>query len=281
MPDLQVSRTALGTAFLRAVHQVYDAKPLILEDPIAALLIGEEGRRKLASPAFKERAANSARLRSRIVLRSRFAEDCLAEAVSRGVRQYVILGAGLDSFAWRQPEWAKAIRIIEVDQLATQAVKRSLLSKAGLAIPENTRLLAVDFERETLESALERSGLSIDQPAFFSWLGVTMYLQRPAVEAVLTTTGAYPSGSGIVLTFAPPRAAGNDPIPTQLQARVTDLGEPFVSFFSRKEMEALLSSCGFTRVDFLSSEQVRSRYYNHRPADLPVPERTGLVEAGK
>jgi methyltransferase (TIGR00027 family) len=214
-------------------------------------------------------------LRAHVVLRSRFAEDRLAAAVSRGVRQYVILGAGFDTFALRQPPWARELRILEVDHAGTQDVKRSRLAAAGLAMPGNARLGSIDFEHESLSDGLRRHGVALDEPAFFSWLGVTMYLEEDAIDAVLRTVAAFPAGSEIVLTFALP--PGDAPSP--FDERAANLGEPWVSYFTPETLAAKLLGVGFARVDFLSPAEAEARYFRPRPADLPVPQRTNIVAA--
>ncbi len=176
LPDRKTSRTALGTAYLRAAHQLLDAPPRILEDPLAVTLLGPEAGRRIRAGAEHDQTPERRALRAHVVLRSRFAEDCLEGSINRGVGQYVILGAGFDSFALRQPPWAKGLRIIEVDQPATQEMKRARIAEAGLVIPDNVAFAAVDFERESLRGGLQRNSVSLETPTFFSWLGVTMYL---------------------------------------------------------------------------------------------------------
>ena len=169
------SRTADGIAWLHAAHQLIDGEPRVLDDPVIARLMGAT----LALIAAREERFQSAEarlLRAHAVTRTRFAEDRLAAAAARGVRQYVLLGAGMDTFAYRQPAWARDLRIFEVDQPATQGVKRQRVGDACIDAPPNLTYIAVDFEAEPLESALSRGGVLLDQPACFAWLGVTMYL---------------------------------------------------------------------------------------------------------
>jgi methyltransferase (TIGR00027 family) len=176
MNSQEASRTALATAYLRAAHQLLDATPKILDDPIAVRLLGEDASRKIREFAERYRNSETEALRSHVVLRSRFAEDRLADAVQRGVSQYVILGAGFDTFAFRQPAWAKSLKIFEVDHPGTQSVKRSLITKAGLDLAANVQFAPIDFEQESLLEGLCRHHVSLAEPTFFSWLGVTMYL---------------------------------------------------------------------------------------------------------
>lgn len=274
------SRTAQGVAFLRAVHQVLDAPPLILTDPVALALFGPTaGEAILAAPERYQDPVLQV-LRSLVVLRSRYTEDRLAAAVARGTEQLVVLGAGFDTFAYRQPEWAAALRIFEVDQAATQQTKRERLALAAIAVPENVSFVAVDFERESLRQALERGGVRADRPTFFSWLGVTMYLREEAIDAVLATVASFAAGSEIVLTFAQPRTVGEG---ARGQRQIAELaaegGEPWISFFAPDEIERKLRSAGYSDVEFLTPVDASARYFAGRPADIPPPRRTTIVSA--
>lgn len=282
MSDREASRTALATAYMRAVHQLFDAEPRILEDPIVVLLLGPTALRQINDPANRYRTPETSALRAHVVLRSRFAEDQLAAAVVRGVTQYIILGAGFDTFALRQPAWARALKILEVDHLATQAMKRSQLAAAGLAMPENATFANVDFENESLCDGLLRYDVSLDEPTIFSWLGVTMYLKEDAIDAVLRSVARFPAGSEIVLTFAqPPNPAAGEATDdlSHLAERVASVGEPFVTYFEPDALEVKLRGTGFSKVEFLSPAEADARYFRQRPKDLPVPRRTGLVSA--
>jgi methyltransferase (TIGR00027 family) len=273
MSDRNASRTALGTAYLRAAHQLLDAPPRILEDPLAVTLLGPAAAQRISDMRDSYQTPERLVLRAHVVLRSRFAEDRLAAAVHRGVLQYVILGAGFDTFALRQPPWARPLRILEVDHAGTQATKRTQLAAAGLAVPENAAFATIDFDRESLRDGLLRHQVSLHEPVFFSWLGVTMYLKEEAIDAVLRTVAAFPAGSEIVLTFVQP--PGNSPSP--LQQRVASLGEPWVSYFGPDALEAKLLGAGLSNVAFLSPEEAETRYFRQRPQDLPVPTRTNIV----
>ena len=260
MSDRNASRTALGTAYLRAAHQLLDAAPRILEDPLAVRLLGPAAAERIRAAEGNYQTPEGLALRRHVVLRSRFAEDRLAVAVRRGVAQYIILGAGFDTFALRQPPWARSLRIFEFDHAGTQAVKRTRLAAAGLALAENAAFAAIDFEHEALRDGLLRNQVALAEPAFFSWLGVTMYLEENAIDAVLRTVAAFPAGSQIVLTFAP--RPGNCPSP--LERRVASLGEPWVSFFTAEALAAKLHRAGFSQVEFLSPAEAETRYFRQR-----------------
>ncbi|HVO84678.1 MAG TPA: class I SAM-dependent methyltransferase [Syntrophobacteria bacterium] len=275
MSDHKVSRTALGAAYLRAAHQLLDAQPLILDDPVVVSLLGPAALQRINDTTDQYRTAEMLALRAHVVLRSRFAEDRLAAAVLRGIKQYIILGAGFDTFALRQPPWARVLKILEVDQPGTQAMKRSHLAAADLLMPENAGFASIDLEHESLRDGLLRYHVLMDEPTFFSWLGVTMYLQEDAIHAVLRSVATFPAGSEMVLTFAP----SPDDSPSSVARRVASIGEPWVSYFEPEALEAGLRSAGFSRVEFLSPAEAEARYFRQRPADLPVPKRTNILTA--
>jgi len=273
MSQRTVSRTALGTAHMRAAHQLLDPAPRILEDPAAVAVLGPEAEQRIRESAERWQSPEGRALRAHMVLRSRFAEDRLAAAVGRGVVQYVVLGAGFDTFAVRQPAWARNLRILEVDHAGTQEVKRAHLAAAGLVVPSNAGFATIDFERESLRDGLLRHGIAPAERTFFSWLGVTMYLPQDAVDAVLRSVAEFPPGSEIVLTFA---SASNTPqVVPELAAQA---GEPWLSFFEPAEMRDKLLAAGFTTVELLTPAAAEERYFRHG-SSLPTPQRTTIVAA--
>jgi methyltransferase (TIGR00027 family) len=275
MPDHNASQTALGTAYMRAVHQLFDARPLILDDPVILSLLGPSALQRINDTAEQHRSSGRLALRAHVVLRSRFTEDRLAAAVHRGIMQYVLLGAGFDTFALRQPPWAQALKIFEVDHPGTQAMKRSRLAAAGLKMPEYTFFAEIDLEHESLHDGLRRHHASMNEPTFFSWLGVTMYLKEDAIDSVLRSVAMFPSGSEIVLTYAPPQGDS----PSLLAQRAASLGEPWVSYFEPDALQAKLRVAGFSKVEFLSPAEAEVRYFRQRPNDLPAPTRTNILYA--
>lgn len=278
MTDRQASRTAEGVAYLRAAHQLLDAEPRILDDPVVMRLFdGDvEAHIRASHERFESDAARE--LRAHVVLRSRFTEDRLHEAVERGVRhsgirQYVVLGAGLDTFALRQPAWAHELRIFEIDQPASQASKRERIERAGITVPENVTFVAVDFEAEPLADALRRGGVRLEEPVFFSWLGVTMYLTESAIDAVLRTVLQCAKGSEIVFTFAQPRRT------SALADAAASMGEPWLTYFEPEELRRKLGEMGFAAAGFLTPEEAWERYFSGRVDRLPVPRRTSIAWA--
>jgi methyltransferase (TIGR00027 family) len=268
------SGTARGVAVMRAAHLIIDGEPPVLNDTVAARLLGPDIEAHIRAHADDLQTPASRGLRSHVVLRSRFAEDALMDAVADGVEQYVLLGAGADSFAYRQPPWAHGLTVIEVDHPASQSVKRGALDRAGIEIPPNVRFADVDFERETLADGLARCGVNTAKRTFFSWLGVTMYLTRDAIEATLRTVLSFPKGSGIVLTFAHTESAAS-----RLAEGSASAGEPWVSYFTPDELGAMLRSLGFSDPSFLSREEAERRYYANRTDGFAAPPRVSIVTA--
>jgi methyltransferase (TIGR00027 family) len=275
--ELSPSKTALATAYLRAAHQRVDGDALIFKDPIALKLLEpnidtslEEQRERLMAPLAKE-------LRAHVVLRSRYTEDKLNEAVNRGISQYVILGAGFDTLAYRQTEQLKSLSIIEIDHPETQKLKRAKLESAGIEIPENVKLVSVDFEKESIEEIFNRSEFDKSKPTFFSWLGVTMYLTPQAIMGTLKAMASFAKDSEIVLTFLQPSDDGQS-YQSQLSALVKQVGEPFVSYFSSDEIQVVLQSAGFAQTEVLSVSQA-NQYFLGGQTVLGNPRRESLVFA--
>jgi methyltransferase (TIGR00027 family) len=178
------SLAAYKVAMMRADHQLFD-NPKVLEDPIALSIVGTQGDSEIHSEKRKFKTRLHSYLRAIVVARSRFAEDELSAAIKRGVRQYLILGAGLDTFAYRNPYSSTGLRVFEVDHPATQEWKRQQLSAAKIPIPETLTFAPMDFERQSLADRLREAGFRADEPSFFSWLGVTMYLTRETMMATM------------------------------------------------------------------------------------------------
>ncbi len=269
MQEGKFSRTAQRVAIRRAAHQLLD-EPKVLDDPLALRIIGSEAAVALRSDP-KEHHAFSRAFRAFMAARSRFAEDELARAVADRVTQYVILGAGLDTFAYRNPH--PGLRVFEIDHPATQAWKREQLQSAGIAIPPSLTFVPVDFEHQTLANALARSGLNTNAPAFFSWLGVTPYLTREACMTTLHVIAKMPAGSGVVFDFAIDPTllnAGQRQALDALSARVARYGEPFQLFFDPSKLQDELKTLGFERTEFLQGAQINARYFKDRSDGLCV-----------
>jgi len=266
------SHTALRVAIRRAEHQVLDA-PLVFPDPVSLRIIGPEAAAAIQPGVISRTQRLSPSFRAYMAARSRFAEDQLTGAVARGVRQYVILGAGLDTFAYRNIHAAEGLRVFEADHPATQAWKRERLRAAGIEIPEEVTLVPADFEHRTLPESLSATGFRFDRPAFFSWLGVVPYLTDPAFEQTMRFVASRPAASGIVLDYGVPRHVLN-PVQQKafdaLAARVEGAGEPFHLFFEPEELADRLRALGFQRLEDLGREELNARYFAGRSDGLRI-----------
>jgi methyltransferase (TIGR00027 family) len=273
------SKTAWAVALRRAAHQLLD-RPLVLEDPLAVRIVGQEHAEAAADKSDAGILSNkySRVMRAVMVGRSRYAEDCLAQAVTAGVRQYVVLGAGLDTFAYRNAHSGDGLRVFEVDHPATQSRKRELLAAAGIAPPESLTFVPVNFESQTLAGALPAAGFDPAAPAFFSWLGVVPYLTLAAFRQTLAFLGQRPAGSHVVLDYAidveslgiRERIAFN-----MLAARVKAAGEPLQLFLPVEAMHAELRLAGFTEVEDLDGSAINARYFHERSDGLAVAGKLG------
>lgn len=252
MREGEPSRTAWGAAVQRALHQ--DEPPVIFADPLAWRILG---------PDVDTSVWEGSRLRVFIAVRHRFAEDALAAAVRRGVRQVVVLGAGLDTFGYRNPY--DDVRVWEVDHPDTQAWKRSLVHAAGLSGP--VTYVPVDFERMAFLDELVASGFSASSPAFFVWLGVVPYLTPAAVAATLGAIASVPDAE-VVLDYTNPVAAVPDHERAEqdlLRSRVAALGEPLLDGWETPDLHALVGAVGFTEIDDLGRQEIRTRYLGKPP----------------
>jgi len=242
----------------------------VLDDPLALRIIGEEAAEELRSSP-REHHGFSRAFRAFMAARSRYAEDQLAHAVANGVNQCVVLGAGLDTFACRNPH--PGVRVFEVDHPATQDWKRDQLRAADIAIPSSLIFVPVDFEQHTLAEGLQQAGFKESDPAFFSWLGVTPYLSHAAFTATLSFIARMSAGTGVVFDFAIDRKLlnpGQRIAAAALAKRVAEAGEPFQLFFDPEELQSELQAMGFRRTEFLDREQLNSRYFNDRTDGLRV-----------
>ncbi len=255
------SRTAERVALRRAQHQILD-HPKVFDDPLAVDIAG--------APEIPPATPFDRLLRAFMAARSRYAEDQLASAIARGVRQYVVLGAGLDTYAYRS---APGVRVFEVDHPSTQAWKRWRLEEAHIAVPDSMAFVAVDFERQSLSSELAQAGFDATQPAFFSWLGVIMYLTLEAATDTLRFIAGQPEGSGVAFDY--PTGTWEP-----LARRVARVGEPFRLFFDPADLARLLDSLGFRTLEDLAAPEINTRYFRDRADGLQVAgDRGHLISA--
>ncbi len=261
----QPSRTARGAALQRAAHQLLEVPP-VFEDPLALRIFGAKGVAWLGRNLDRYRTDGARAMRAFLVMRSRFAEDELARAVARGVRQYVVLGAGLDTFAYRNP-YGSRLKVFEVDHPATQKWKRSRLREQDIAIPRSLTFAPVDFEKQKLAARLKAAGFRSNRPAFFSWLGVTIYLTADAVRETSRFAASCAKGSGLVFDFAPPAAELGEQERSAVTARAAQLakiGEPWLSYFSPGPLADELRALGFSSAESTGAAELNRRYFAGR-----------------
>jgi methyltransferase (TIGR00027 family) len=262
----------------RAAHQLYD-DPVIFRDPLALAVLSYHAAEQVRIGSQEENRNPWARgLRAFVATRSRFAEEELARAVAQGVPQYVVLGAGLDTFAYRNPH--AGVTVFEVDFPETQVWKHERLRQAGIAIPPAVRFAPVDFERHSLGDGLAEAGFRRDRPAFFSWLGVVPYLTRPAAFATFGFIAALPPGSGVVFDYAVPRemlGEGERDAFDLLAARVARAGEPFRLFFEPPQLHGELHAMGFHSIEDLDMAAIRQRWFGADPSEQRLHGRTGRL----
>lgn len=267
-----VDKTAERVALWRAIHMQVDAPPAVFDDEVGLRLVAPaEGWRD--RPDMNPEATKL--FRASIVARARFIEDSVEEQAQRGVGQYVILGAGLDTFAQRKPELASRMRVFEIDQPGTQAWKRQRLFELGYGIPEWLRLVPVDFE--VGDDWLQRlivAGFDATQPAVVASTGVSMYLTKEANMATLRKIASLGGGSTLAMTFLLPLELADPEIRTSLEFAVKGAqasGTPFLSFYSPAEMLATAREAGFKEAKHVPAATLTQRYFANRTDGLRPP----------
>ena len=296
------SKTAVRVALLRAFHAEND-EPKIFNDYLAGKLITPNERAEFEDmviaalgeirpeidvsslvPASRTREGLRAATTQELMLaRPRFTEDHLLDCVERGLAQYVILGAGLDTFALRRDDLQDRLTVFEIDHPATQQFKRARLAAAGLACPPNLHFLPADFERESVFDVLQRSPYRSDRAAFFSWAGVTYYLASETVREVLRSIRqAAAPGSRVAFdyidldAFEPRKASARIRV---VMERVKEIGEPMITGFEPKRLPTMLAGLGYRIVEALGPEEQLTRYFSGRTDGLRAPEHFHLVLA--
>lgn len=267
MQSGEPSRTARAAAAHRAAHQVLE-KGCIFADPLALRILGED-----VGTVVHEAQEHPSRRRMRlfIAVRTRFAEDALAAAVERGVRQVVVLGAGLDTFAYRST-LRDRLHIFEVDHPATQEWKRQRLAQAAIQLPRSLTFAPIDFERETLAEGLAASGFDPTQQTFFTWLGVVPYLTEQAVWSTLGFIAGLADGAHVVFDYSDPPDSlppASRAIHDRRAAHVAELGEAWVNYFESVKLHTSLMALGFSDIEDLGPPQIASRYFPNRLSSPP------------
>jgi methyltransferase (TIGR00027 family) len=273
------SLTALSVALRRAAHQLYDS-PLVFPDPLAVSILGDDFAESLRRTPRRADRPHSTSLRAFLVARSRHAEDALACAVNTGIQQYVLLGAGLDTFAYRNPY--PDLRVFELDHPITQQWKLALLARNNITIPPSLTYVPADLEHQTLQHQLTSAGFDPHRPAFFSWLGVVPYLTLDAFRSTVSFVASMPSGSALTLDYAQPRSVlppneqlAHDSLASRVEAR----GEPFQLFFTPPEVAAEMYA--FHPIEDLGRDQINARYFTlqgrSRPDRLEIRGQAGRL----
>jgi methyltransferase (TIGR00027 family) len=268
--DGQPSQTAFTAAAARAAHLIVDDEPVIFADTLAAAMLGERAEEFIGYHRLHGTHPVLSMARVEVTCRSRYAEDSLDRGIRRGINQYVILGAGLDSFAHRHAPGGR-VRVFEIDHPATQEWKRGVLP-----VPGNVIFVPADLTVDSLEGGLRLAGFDFTAPAFVSWLGVTMYLYAGAIEQTLSVAGGFAPGTELVVDYLLPPglrdAAGAD-YADQVGRVSAEQGEPWLSCFAPADMACLLRRHGFGAVgevrqrDMVPAAAWR-RSDSLRPADL-------------
>ena len=282
MKENRPSVTAQRVAMRRAAHQLLD-DPKVFDDPVAIRIIGRESASVLqADPHQFEATPLSPYLRAFVAARSRYAEDELNLGVRRGIRQYVILGAGLDTFAYRNPYPESLLHVFEVDHPTTQTWKRARLEEVGIRFPGDLTFAPVDFETQTLEEGLRSAGFDPDKGTFFSWLGVTEYLTTEVVMATLRFIASAPVVSGVVFDYMISPSLLTSARRSRLDAlsrRVASAGEPWQAFFNPEVLTKDLRSMGFAYVEDKGPEEINAMYFKNRKDGLQVGSLSHLMNA--
>ncbi len=270
--------TAVRVALWRALHVELDDPPHVLDDTVGLRLADPD-------PDWRSRGDmhpdGTRPFRASIVARARFLDDLVSEHAAAGVGQYVILGAGLDTFAQRHPD--VAVRIFEVDQPGTQEWKRRRLTEIGYPPGENLRFVPVDFERsETFPDALEANGFDAQRPAVVSSMGVSMYLTKEATEATLRQIAAFANGSVLAMTFMLPldlTDAAERPMQESVEAAAAGSGTPFISHYAPDEIAEICRAAGFSAAQHVSPDDLTARYFAGRTDGLRSPTAEQLIVA--
>jgi methyltransferase (TIGR00027 family) len=279
MQDLTASRTALATSLMRAAHTRLDPHPLI-DDPWGDRLVPDSVRDLLRGVALSalEAGARAEAMKSpesivdnyllasaaysNVIIRTRYTEDALKAAIAQGIRQYVMIGAGFDSFALRRPEFAADLEIFEIDHPATQALKIERIRHCGAVPTKQVHFIAADLSRRSVAESLSGSPFRSDRPAFFSWLGVTMYLTKEANFATLRSIAACSKpGSELAFTYIDAGLLKSESESyRQLAKTVASLGEPFLSGFDPATLASDLRACGLVLSEDMDMEHAAARY---------------------
>lgn len=294
MKEICPSFTAIGAARSRAAHLLLDDEPKIFEDHFALGLCDVDSETTLRADieALVSKAAIRLGLelaqrvfrfpRAMMTMRSRFTEEKLDQAIRGGMTQYVILGAGLDSFAYRRPDLSDRLQVFEVDHPAMQQWKQERLREMNLEWPPDLIFIPIDFEKQTLLQGLRAGGYCLEQPAFFSWLGGTQYLREEAVFSTLSQVASTASGSTLVFTYVASKSQldeENQRLLAIIQSGAAARGEPWLSLFESPQLSLRLRDLGFTQILDFSPAEANVQYFAGRTDGLCVPSLEHVMQA--
>ena len=276
METNKASQSARLVAISRAAHLYVDGNPKILEDDFALMFIGKEFEGLFKSNKEMFQAPQAKVVRSLTLCRSRIAEDLLIKSLEQGIQQYVILGSGLDSFAFRRPDLKNKLRIFEVDHPASLQFKIDLLEKENISVPDNLSLVPVDFESQKLTTELEKNNFVNNIPTFYSWLGVTQFISEDSVFDTLKFVSTSSPGSQIVFQYClPDETLDSEELQQRTWARQKgeEIGEPWKSTFLPELLKSKLNEFGFSKIEDIDkkkAEKYLQQYFVNRTDDLEL-----------
>ncbi len=277
----QASQTLLIASIMRARHQLFDA-PLIFDDPVVLNLVPEARDPDVLNDLGDPKGPMATLLRSMLAVRSKFAEDRLAQAAGRGIRQYVIFGAGLDTFPWRQPNFAKDLQIFAVDHPASLVQTNRIFRERGFARPSNLVRVPLDFEQKRIGEQLAACDFDRDAASFCSALGVLLYLEDEIVDEILRFIMSLRPSSEIVFSFFPPddELDGLDlEVARRIGAKFAAMGEPWKSRVGPRAIVKRLLALGFGEVFHLSPELAQAQYFSARSGKSTAPHFEQMIAA--
>jgi len=297
----QISITAIMTAYMRAFHAAH-GNPRIFNDFLAYDIIPEENRKMIEDgfaqamsfdlPAMSELSPRQVTAvntmmqfmgAANVLCRAQYTEEILEQAIKEGVQQYVILGAGLDTFAFRRPELLEEIRVFEVDHPLTQSFKRQRITQLGWEIPKSLRLVPVDFTRDSLMDSLRQASYQSNEVSLFSWLGVTVYLPRERIdETMLAIAGKSRPGSSIIFDYMDIMAFNRQQAAESVQANmrtVREVGEPMITGFDPTALGEELATLGWELQQNLSPEYIEQLYFQGRSDGYHASDHSHLARA--
>ncbi len=277
----QASQTLLIASIMRARHQLFDA-PVVLDDPVVLKLVPEAQDPGVLTEFGESRASMASLMRSMFAVRSRFTEDRLARAAARGVRQYVMFGAGLDTFPWRQPDFAKDMQIFAVDHPASLIQTNQVFRQRRFARPPNLVRVPLDLEQRRIEEQLTACDFDRNTASFCSSLGLMLYLEDEIVDDILRFVVSLPPPSEVLFSFVPPDEDLNGidlEIAHRAAAKFATIGEPWKSRVGPRAMVERVRGLGFGEVFHLSPELAQAQYFSGRPDKLTAPHFEQMIAA--